>query len=669
MPTITKPIILNETGVNIATANARTAAALEAIAQLMAQDGGGGEGSGKDGFSPIVTITDITGGHRISIRDAVGTKTFDVLDGATGPQGPKGDTGATGSTGATGPAGADGFSPTLTVTTITGGHRVTITDANGSRYFDVMDGSGSGGGSGHDGFSPIVTVTDITGGHRVSIQDATSTKTFDVMDGAAGAKGDTGATGPAGANGVSPTVTVTNITGGHRVAITDATGTKTFDVMDGSGSGSATSNNPTLETEWKDVYSDWAAGYYYDPDNDYAYTQIPSSERTWGETQTYIATSCTPYSNMIAVSMGEEYRYRNMPVHFDSKNAEIPSIIIFDANKSEIEAYTRTFQDEWTEFTIPSGGAWMAVIYANSQTYSLQKKVAKSLDKKAAWDNVMADYRAYSQTVPPTPKALTKALICLGTDDIRPWETKNLHDLYTRNNIPYYMAAIPQSVKACVTDDPYKTNLDYMRLCVAAGGEIICHSDAVITEQNKTDFDAMDQYFRKGKEELESYGFTVRGIFKAGGEGSIYNPSDPLIDAWAAHYFEFGDYFRAAFPYNLPRTILEQWESYANLPTAISNIVQNHGYYIGTFHTYDQSAETAISQILAGLQGYTRGVDYDFVTPSQLFDALMPTTIPSGGGGTGATYGISMSNNVITLTGSDGQTSSVTLPVYNGGVS
>lgn len=90
--------------------------------------------------------------------------------GATGPQGPKGDTGATGPqgiqgetgpqgptgpqgvqgdpgpagpagpTGATGPAGADGVSPTISVTDIAGGHRVTITDATGPHSFDVMDG-------------------------------------------------------------------------------------------------------------------------------------------------------------------------------------------------------------------------------------------------------------------------------------------------------------------------------------------------------------------------------------------------------------------------------------------------------------------------------------------------------------------------------------------------
>ena len=64
--------------------------------------------------------------------------------GATGPQGPKGDTGETGATGPQGPKGADGtdgVSPTVTVTDINGGHRVTIMDATGTKTFDVMDGA------------------------------------------------------------------------------------------------------------------------------------------------------------------------------------------------------------------------------------------------------------------------------------------------------------------------------------------------------------------------------------------------------------------------------------------------------------------------------------------------------------------------------------------------
>lgn len=69
--------------------------------------------------------------------------------GAAGPQGPKGEkgdkgdigaTGAAGATGPQGPKGDPGVSPTVTTTAITGGSRVTITDAGGSHSFDVMDG-------------------------------------------------------------------------------------------------------------------------------------------------------------------------------------------------------------------------------------------------------------------------------------------------------------------------------------------------------------------------------------------------------------------------------------------------------------------------------------------------------------------------------------------------
>ena len=78
--------------------------------------------------------------------------------GETGPQGiqgPKGDTGAQGPQGPTGPQGAiglqgergpAGYSPAVSVSVITGGHRVKITDQEhpSGQSFDVMDGEGSG---------------------------------------------------------------------------------------------------------------------------------------------------------------------------------------------------------------------------------------------------------------------------------------------------------------------------------------------------------------------------------------------------------------------------------------------------------------------------------------------------------------------------------------------
>lgn len=53
---------------------------------------------GKDGISPVVTVEPIEGGHRITITDAVGTQTADVLNGKDGKDGKDGAPGADGYT-------------------------------------------------------------------------------------------------------------------------------------------------------------------------------------------------------------------------------------------------------------------------------------------------------------------------------------------------------------------------------------------------------------------------------------------------------------------------------------------------------------------------------------------------------------------------------------------
>lgn len=190
-----------------------------------------------------------------AIEDALTqAKASGEFDGEQGPQGPQGIQGIQGEPGIQGIPGEPGFSPTVSIIEIPGGHRVVITDAEGTQSFDVMDGEdgtgggGEAGGSGEDGFSPTITVEEIKGGHRLTITDIDSTKTVDVMDGvdgAAGPQGEKGDQGPKGeqgvqgdkgdpgADGFSPTVEVEKIDGGHRVSITDASSTKQFDVMNG----------------------------------------------------------------------------------------------------------------------------------------------------------------------------------------------------------------------------------------------------------------------------------------------------------------------------------------------------------------------------------------------------------------------------------------------------
>lgn len=58
-----------------------------------------------------------------------------------------------------------------------------IKDANGD-WQEVPMLKGDKGDKGDTGFAPVVTITEITGGHQVDVTDDEQTQTFNVMDGA-----------------------------------------------------------------------------------------------------------------------------------------------------------------------------------------------------------------------------------------------------------------------------------------------------------------------------------------------------------------------------------------------------------------------------------------------------------------------------------------------------
>lgn len=217
----------------------------------------------------------------------------DGEDGAPGPQGPAG------ADGAPGPAGAAGFSPTVETTPIEGGTRVTITDADGEHTFDILNGKDGGeaatptigengnwfingedtgkpsrgeqgpkgeqgpqgpaGANGEDGAQGPQGPEGPQGpagkdgaqgpqgdpgpqGERgpqgpAGEDGAQGPEGPQGPQGPAGADGAPGERGPAGADGFSPTVATEVIEGGTRVTITDADGPHSFDVLNGTGGG------------------------------------------------------------------------------------------------------------------------------------------------------------------------------------------------------------------------------------------------------------------------------------------------------------------------------------------------------------------------------------------------------------------------------------------------
>lgn len=173
----------------------------EAFETALQQAKDSGEFDGEDGADGV-SVTHSWVGTKLVVTSASGTSSADL-------KGEKGNTGEAGYTpkkgvdyfdgkdGATGAAGKDGTSATHSWR----GTVLTITSASGTSSADLKGEKGNTGDTGYtpikgtdyfdgeDGVSPTVSVTPITGGNRVSITDANGAKTFDVMNGKDGAAG------------------------------------------------------------------------------------------------------------------------------------------------------------------------------------------------------------------------------------------------------------------------------------------------------------------------------------------------------------------------------------------------------------------------------------------------------------------------------------------------
>ena len=201
----------------------------------------GGSGNGDNGFSPIIDITEIDGGHRVSITDAEGKKSFDVFDGQDGADGLSayqiwlnaGNTGTesdflaslNGSDGVDGENGADGVSVThewegtvLKVTSASGTSSVNLKGEKGdigpegpqgekgekgdTGVQGIQGEKGATGADGKDGTSVTITSvseSSVDGGSN--IVEFSNGQTLTIRNGSKGSQGIKGEQGIQGIQG------------------------------------------------------------------------------------------------------------------------------------------------------------------------------------------------------------------------------------------------------------------------------------------------------------------------------------------------------------------------------------------------------------------------------------------------------------------------------------
>jgi hypothetical protein len=139
---------------------------------------------GQDGYTPV--------------------KGKDYFDGKNGQDGQDGYTPVKGKDyfdGTNGKDGKDATSPVISVSNITGGHRITIKDVNGTKTVDVMDGSNGSNGKDGNGIKSAVLNADYT--LTLTFDNGTKYTTPSIR-GASGASGKDGSNGKDGQDGKTP---------------------------------------------------------------------------------------------------------------------------------------------------------------------------------------------------------------------------------------------------------------------------------------------------------------------------------------------------------------------------------------------------------------------------------------------------------------------------------
>lgn len=138
---------------------------------------------GKEGVSPTVEMIDIEGGTRIIITDVNGPKSADIMDGkdgVDGKDGTNGSNGTDGKDGTNGKDGVDGVSPTVSVSKSGKVTTVSITDKNGTKTATINDGvDGKDGAAGSNGVGIKSVVQTTTSSADGGSNVITVTKTDD----------------------------------------------------------------------------------------------------------------------------------------------------------------------------------------------------------------------------------------------------------------------------------------------------------------------------------------------------------------------------------------------------------------------------------------------------------------------------------------------------------
>lgn len=182
-------------------------------------------------------------------------------------------------------------------------------------------------------------------------------------------------------------------------------------------------------------------------------------------------------------------------------------------------------------------------------------------------------------------------------------------EVFNQKNAPICEAIIPSNIS--------EDNKPYLDLVVANGGEILAHYNKSPTQE--TDDSVWIECTRDTKKAIESYGYTVRGIIRAGSTGE----STEKGEKYCRLYYDYAnDKMGISTQYNLPRTGIWNFDTIESLKERIDWESTTNGIHAYGFHGVSPDKSWVTPQALGEVIDYIKAKGCEIVTYSYLFDTF-----------------------------------------------
>lgn len=167
--------------------------------------------------------------------------------------------------------------------------------------------------------------------------------------------------------------------------------------------------------------------------------------------------------------------------------------------------------------------------------------------------------------------------------------TYEIVNLFISKGVPCVFGCIPEKLNMSMTNG--ETIAQSMQRGVKeVGCEVLAHGGYIVTEENIDDMNYLYEKFVVYKQKLTDFGFNVRGIVRAGGNGNICN--DPRTDVWVKLLFDYSDLYGIEEPYNHARASVTA--TVENFKAVIDRAVTNKTFVPILFHQPPEYLEELI---------------------------------------------------------------------------